>query len=388
MSAFLESVRNFKKSTEEMSVWSFVRMLILYLLLTLVLFLFTSGGWSSLMVLFVWGLVLSVLGLISLLWAAYLSSVYKKPLIIFDKRFFLILIIVQLITVLLNFNDNGDNPGHYTFIQNISAFRDAGFLDLFSFPLDLIYFVLLVSFLFLSFKKVSGSTSEKIPNTVNVPRQGSGNIIGAIIGGMFVVLIIPWSYFFQFPVIDIPILSLFQIPVIFWPAMIMLGCVVGILFVKLFKLTTTAKKSSLLLLLLWPLAFWLSVLGIEYRMKDDLNKSIYPHSIMIHEEVQVFGINNILLGGNSVATAYYEMPQQNPAPVDFFNETFGSQAIRKSDSDWGKFRNLVYYLKGKVITIHEISDTSYLEKEILQKMKPGKKYYSIDIEYRDESLEP
>lgn len=397
MPGFLESIRNFKQSTEEMSIWSFAGLLILYLLITVGLFLFTSAGWSAFLMFFGWGLVSLVLAIVTLLVAAYLSSMYEKPVIFFDKRFFLLLVVVQCMAVVLNFNDNADNGGHYTFVErllNTDGFRSgAGVLDVFSLPLHALYFVLLVSFVFFSFKKATKFASVKIFEGMNVSRQGSGSVLGGIVGGTLGAFAIPLMYFYQFQIFNDYQWQLFRAPIIFWPAIIMFGCIAGVIVGRLFTLPTFTKKASLLLLVVWPLSVWFSVLGIEHKMKIDLNKAAYLPTVMIYEDVLVFGVKDlflILLQINPpIATAYYEIEGQNPDLLDFFDRTFASQTIRRYDSDGsplGMNREVVYFLKDRIITIDQIYDTSYLEKEILQKIKPGKKYYAIKIEYRNASL--
>lgn len=97
--------------------------LLLYLLLSLIFFTITSGGWASL------GIMLYGLGfsIFLLIFTITLAFIFRKREITPSLRIFAFVLFFQTLSILFNVGDGGDGPGTYVFIDSIIGAINPGY---------------------------------------------------------------------------------------------------------------------------------------------------------------------------------------------------------------------------------------------------------------------
>jgi hypothetical protein len=99
--------------------WGFWVILLTYCFFSLVLFMFTSGGWSQLIILIYLGSIYSIILALVLLINIAISIKKKHINLKISLISLTILLIVQFITLLANFGDCGDGEGSYRFYERL-----------------------------------------------------------------------------------------------------------------------------------------------------------------------------------------------------------------------------------------------------------------------------
>lgn len=144
-----------------MGIWRFFFLVLIYSIVSWLAFAFTSGGWAGVLFLVFFGpAVFGTLVLITFI--ASLVYGYKKKSKVGPPNYLLLLIIpVQVILLLFNVGDCGDNtPGTYLFYEtvlNSGLIRchetSSLVISLWWTPVAVLWILLLLGFLFLSFKR-------------------------------------------------------------------------------------------------------------------------------------------------------------------------------------------------------------------------------------------
>jgi len=99
------------------SIWFFFSLFFLYALISTFLFTVTAGGWTGLLLVApAWLIAYGVTSLV-LLVIAVMKTLQKKKKITLNTKILPFLLGAQVLTMLLNIGDCGDDPGVYAFWQ-------------------------------------------------------------------------------------------------------------------------------------------------------------------------------------------------------------------------------------------------------------------------------
>src|SRR3989344_2375375 len=110
-------IDNINQKRPNITPLQFVAEAISYALVSWVLFLFTSGGWSYVFYKILGGVFFIVVAIICMAMSILPIMKRKKYMYHIDKTLLLTLILIQCTYLLFNFGDCGDQPGNYTFIE-------------------------------------------------------------------------------------------------------------------------------------------------------------------------------------------------------------------------------------------------------------------------------
>ncbi len=103
----------------EIHILNFLFFVALYSILSWLLFLFTSGGWSLVLYYTLGAPFYPIFVVIASIVEIFRCIIGRSQYIKVDKRFLALLLLTQCIYILFNFGDCGDSGGAYTFIEKL-----------------------------------------------------------------------------------------------------------------------------------------------------------------------------------------------------------------------------------------------------------------------------